>query len=435
MAFLGGCTATTRGGADFPVVEELASASGQEAESTETSETGAVERGPFELSSPYPGPDPRSSLPLVDDTDEWVASLIAEDPLLSELSERAEQLRMQIVVGEIVREPDEHPQVLVHPYRLDADYIYPASAIKTFGAIAALQVWQDLQPRYPSLGLDTPIEFAKLETDLVDTTGATVVVSERESTTLRAELERTLIVSSNQGFNRLWDVAGHDGINQLISSGGFESIRFHHRLSRQGLPAEAHRLSPAISAELDGDWVEVIPERRSAIEVTENSQDDVAIGDAHLAALTEERVEGPLDFSNKNGASILDMLLLVAWVADPELVPRIDLEISEQHREVLLEIMSRVPDESARFKPFSPGIIQVTDWDNLTYVNKAGRAYGFHLDAAYIRDESTGREFLLAAAMHTNPNGVMNDSSYDYEGTSFPFLVALGGAVARRLLQ
>lgn len=373
--------------------------------------------------------------PHVDSDDSWVAELLAGDPLLAELSSQAADLRMQVVVGEIVRDPDGSPLVHFHPYRLDADYLYPASAIKTLGAVAALQVFEELAGEHPELSIDTRIEFADLTTDLVDAAGEQVAVSEEERTTLRHQLERALVVSSNQGFNRLWDVAGHDGINERAWEAGLESVRFHHRLSRQGLPEEAHRRSPAIRAELGDTWVELIPDRHSATVVDDNTQSGVGIGDAHIEALTEERLEGPLDFSRKNGCSILDMLLLVAWVADPDLVPSVDLGINNTHREVLLEIMSRVPEESARFKPFSPGVAEVTDWDSLTYVNKAGRAYGFHLDAAYVRDTTSGREFLLAAAMHTNSNGVMNDSNYDYEDVSFPFLVALGEAVARRLLD
>ncbi|MFT6396087.1 MAG: hypothetical protein ACJAYU_000829 [Bradymonadia bacterium] len=395
------------------------------------------EAAPEAAAHPQPeAPETPVPRPHLDPDDTWVAELIAGDELLAELALRAEELRMQVVVGEIVRDPDGEPLVVqFHPYRLDADYVYPASAIKTLGAVAALQVFEELAERHTGLTVDTRIEYADLATNLIDAAGEQVIVSEEDRTALREQLERALVVSSNQGFNRLWDIAGHDGINERAWEAGLESVRFHHRLSRQGLPEEAHRRSPAIRAELDDRWVELLPERISETSVASNMHADVAIGDAHIAALTDEHLDGPLDFSRKNGCSILDMLLLVAWVADPRLAPSIDLGINEAHREVLLEIMSRVPEESARFKPFSPGISEVVGWESLTYVNKAGRAYGFHLDAAYVSDVTNGREFLLAAAIHTNPNGVMNDSSYDYEGTSFPFLVALGEAVARRLLE
>jgi cell division protein FtsI/penicillin-binding protein 2 len=341
---------------------------------------------------------------------------------------------MQILVGEIDRSTAE-PSVHFHPFRLEADYIYPASAIKTLGALAALQTYAELRQEFPSLGLDTAIEFSGLATSHQDALGEPVVVSVEDRSTLREEIERALIVSSNEGFNRLWDLAGHEGINQRAWDAGLRSVRMRHRLSRQGRPEEAHRLAPSIRAEIDGQWVELLPQRESGLVVEDNSHPDVLIGRAHIAALTDDLVAEPLDFSAKNATSLLDLLSLVAWVAEPALVPHVDLGLSEPDREFLLEIMSYIPDEAERFKPFSPGVLSTVDLGSLTYVNKAGRAYGFHLDAAYIRDEATGRDFLLAASLHTNPNGVMNDSRYAYEDVSFPFLVALGAAVTERLIR
>lgn len=404
-----------------------------DATSNPSVETGLVDDGSGGGDEMESDPAPEPAGPLLDLDDSWVEELLSTDALLRELAADADGLRMQIVVGEIIRQ-GENPEVRFHPFRLDADYVYPASAIKTLGAFAALRVFDELEAEFPSLDLDTPLEFATLETDLADSTGQPIV-SEGARTTLRRELERTLVVSSNEGFNRLWDLAGHEGINQRAWDAGLSTVRMRHRLSRQGIPEEAHRLSPAVRAEIDGEWVEILEQRSSALLVPDNVHADVAIGEAHIAAITGDRIEGPLDFSAKNATSLLDLLSLVAWVSEPALVPHIDLGLSEADRMVLLEFMSRVPDEPERFKPFSPGIVNGRTFETLRYVNKAGRAYGFHLDAAYVRDEATGAEFLLAASLHTNPNGVMNDSRYAYDEVSFPFLVALGAAVSERLLR
>ena len=369
----------------------------------------------------------------IDSDDSWVEALLLADPLLAELAGAAEELRMQIVIGEIDRSSGT-PDVRFHPFRLEADYFYPASAIKTLGAVGALQVFAELRAAHPWLDLDTPIEFGARQTTLTDVRGERVTVSEQERTTLRRELERTLVVSSNEGFNRLWDIAGHEGINQRAWDAGLHSVRMRHRLSRQGIPEAAQRMTPSLRAELDGAWLEVLPERDSSLDVPDNAHDDVRVGVAHVAPLSDEQIDEPLDFSVKNATSLMDMLALVAWIADPALVPHVHLGLLPEDRQVLLEIMGRVQDEPERFKPFSPGILQNRSFETIRYVNKAGRAYGFHLDAAYIRDESSGAEFLLAAAIHTNPNGVMNDSRYGYDDVSFPFLVALGAAVAERLL-
>ena len=46
--------------------------------------------------------------------------------------------RLQIVLGEIIGKGDKRC-VNWHPYRHQAEYVYPASALKPLGAVAALQ--------------------------------------------------------------------------------------------------------------------------------------------------------------------------------------------------------------------------------------------------------------------------------------------------------
>lgn len=379
-----------------------------------------------------PGTD--SPAPSVDADDSWVTALLEENPVLAELVTDADELRLQVVVGEIDRGPD-GVHVQFHPFRLDDDYLYPASAIKSIGALASLRTLESLREANDGLTIDTPLRFSGLSYENERASTEPLTISEDGETTLRRELERTLIVSSNEGFNRLWDFAGHAGINSSAWDVGLTTVRMRHRLSRQGVPEEAHRLAPAVSAQLETGWVELLPSRASDLVVDANAQADVLVGDAHISAVTGEWVDGPFDFREKNSASLLDLLSLVAAVADPELAPWVELGIDESNRVVLREMMGRIPDESDRFKPFSPGLIGADGWDGWTYINKAGRAYGFHLDAAYVRDDTTEVEFLLAAAIHVNPNGVVNDSRYDYDERSFPFLVALSGAVFERLHQ
>src|SRR5690606_17176872 len=116
-----------------------------------------------------------------------------------------------------------------------------------------------------------------------------------------------------------------------------------------------------------------------------------------------------------------------------------------ESRKLLLELMERPPpgaDEAetliakARYKPLSPGVVEALDGerDRVRYVNKAGRAYGFHLDSAYIEDTKSGRAFFVAVTIFANDNRVLNDNSYEYESLSYPFLVELGRVLAGELL-
>ncbi len=389
---------------------------------------------------------------VIDDNDHWVRSMLEAHPEdFALLLEEPEAWRVQVLVGEITTDSAGTPSVQIHPFRLDAEYEYPASALKTIGAVAALRTVQMLRalPGCEGLTVDTELMFHALPTTLVDSAGAPVVVAEDGRTTLRRELERTLIVSSNSAFNRLFDFAGHEALNTMMWDAGLESVRMRHRLSQQGLPEAAHRMAPEVSAELPTPegapvaqglfeglrrgWRPLLPARTSTIAMPTAGPQRQQVGTAYRAPLTRERVEEPLDFSDKNAVSLLDLLRIVAYVADPALSPT-SLELDDAHRGLLREIMGRVPDDPDRYKPFSPGVTRQVPWDRLSYINKAGRAYGFHLDIAHIQDTESGRQVLVAAAIYANPNGVLNDDDYAYESVSYPFLTAIGAAVAERLL-
>jgi hypothetical protein len=61
--------------------------------------------------------------------------------------------------------------------------------------------------------------------------------------------------------------------------------------------------------------------------------------------------------------------------------------------------------------------------------NKVGWAYGFLTDVSYVVDFKNGVEFMLAATLYVNSDGVLNDDKYDYDAAGYPFLYQLGQTV------
>jgi hypothetical protein len=66
---------------------------------------------------------------------------------------------------------------------------------------------------------------------------------------------------------------------------------------------------------------------------------------------------------------------------------------------------------------------------HLRIFNKVGDAYGFLIDAAYVVDFQNNVEFVLAATLLCNSDGIFNDDQYDYDTIGFPFLGNLGRKV------
>jgi len=67
--------------------------------------------------------------------------------------------------------------------------------------------------------------------------------------------------------------------------------------------------------------------------------------------------------------------------------------------------------------------------ENIKVFNKVGEAYGFLTDVAYIVDFEKNIEFILAATIYVNEDGIVNDGVYEYESVGIPFLHSLGEVV------
>ena len=92
-------------------------------------------------------------------------------------------------------------------------------------------------------------------------------------------------------------------------------------------------------------------------------------------------------------------------------------------------------EHELRFKRMLSGLLESgVRRDDLVYMNKGGKAYGFHLDNAYLEHKKTGRALFITFGIYTNPNGVLNDNQYGYSDVSEPLFHDLGLAAGRYLL-
>ena len=111
-------------------------------------------------------------------------------------------------------------------------------------------------------------------------------------------------------------------------------------------------------------------------------------------------------------------------------------------REFVVDALTTLPHESKwpswsredfdpyRFKPFLRGLERVRPRKDMRLVSKAGKAYGFRLDNAYVEDRVTGRAFLVTAGLHVDMDGTLNDDKYDYD-LADRFLADLAEGLAR----
>ncbi|MCA9651945.1 MAG: serine hydrolase, partial [Myxococcales bacterium] len=388
-----------------------------------------------------PEPEPQAAAPV---EDPWLRGLMAEHKGFRKVLADPERYRMQVLVT-VIMPGEDGPVVVEHPYRVDAEYIYPASAIKTFAAVGALRTLAQLADEGQRVGLDTPLAYCEtgrerctIDHDESNLEGGTITVGH--------EIRKMQLVSNNVSFNRLYELVGHRELNEMMWALGFESVRIQHRMYGVQDPL-AQRTTPRVELRPAKGKAVVIPERVSDLELPPLpfTPDQLLLGVAYIDDETHSRVDEPLGFAPKNYVSIRDLHRLALAIARPDLPGVPDLGLTPAHRKHLLASMTDNPAESSnpvyadmdnglRYKTMIGGMLEELPITRLRYVGKAGRAYGFHLDNAYIEDTKTKRAMVVTAVAYANANGVLNDNAYEYDGITRPFLRNLGQVLARAVL-
>jgi hypothetical protein len=371
---------------------------------------------------------------------ESIYAMLASDARLAPIVRNADEYRLQVVLG-TVRSDERGRRKLVQDAFGDSDrYFYPASAVKLLAAVAALERLHDLRKLTGlKMDADTPLVYyplfpgeQRVDTDTSNLVGGKV--------TVRHEIRKLFLVSDNEAFNRLYELVGQDELAALLARVGLPDARIVHRLEEPHTE-EDNRRYPRIDFVGD-DFHYSLAERSSEPLPPAPPAPDIAIGTAYMS--DDRRVQGPMDFSQKNRVALADLQRALCAVVLPDVDCGVELDLSSDGRALLMDAMHDLPresqnplyDESAYpdeyVKYFLPGLRRVLDPGRVREYSKIGQAYGFTTENAWIVDEATGRAFFLAATLYTNEDGVLNDDHYDYEAVALPFLADLGEVIARR---
>lgn len=372
-----------------------------------------------------------------------VRGILASHPGLAPVVADAAGHRLQVGVGLVEPRAGGRPVLVQHGFRLGAEYFYPASAVKLFAAVAALERLAELRRETDlPLDLDTPLVFHPLfpgeELEAHDPSNLA-----GGHLTVRHELRKLFLVSDNQAFNRLYELVGQDRLAASLARAGLRGARIVHRLDEARTAAE-NRRSPRIEL-VGAGFRHALPARDAPPLPEPPPLPGLAAGRAYLAG--GELVPEPFDFTAKNRFPLAELQRGLCMVVRPD----VDcgggpgFALSAADREALTDAMRQLPRESANpvydpaevpddfVKFVLPGLRRVVPAERLAVYDKTGQAYGFTTENAYVVDLATGRSFFLAATLYTNADGVLNDDHYEYSEVALPFLADLGEAVARRL--
>ncbi|XP_024528841.1 uncharacterized protein LOC112345750 [Selaginella moellendorffii] len=259
--------------------------------------------------------------------------------------------------------------------------------------------------------------------------------------TVAHELRKLFLVSDNRAFNRLYDFVGHRWLNETMWHANLPSARLRHHLAGKFSSSSGMNIT---CRPVGFEERAAVPPKRSGLTLPGNTPSQgLQVGNAYIA--DGSLVNEPMDFSEKNCISLLDLQNLLIKVTRPDIdLDNSPLDLDEETLKLLMEAMSQCPAESSNpqyyhypddfCKLFLPGLCRVRNKGALRIYNKVGQAFGFTTENAYVVDVETGRSFFLAATIYTNANGVVNDDRYEY-GIAETVMADLAEEIARAVWQ
>lgn len=369
-------------------------------------------------------------------------------PALRQAVDRAPELRLQVLVSEVDERAGRAPVLRRHHFRTGSEYFYPASSIKLCAAVAALLEIERLEAVHPGSELaDAPLEIAPLfpgdaaqADDPENLDGGRITVAH--------EIRKLALVSDNRAFNRLYDLVGHERLNRSMHALGLESAVINHRLSDPRAVPDPFA-SAAVLLRPSGRPPVRVAARTSPLRRT-NAAPALRVGRSFLR--NGETMAGPMDFSGRNGMSLVDLQNLLVKLVRPDVrLPGGPLRLTPAHRTMLIAALTGYPRESVnpRYpaaeypdeygKFLLPGVRRqfpaTEPGRRVEITGKVGRAYGFSVENCALKNPESGRTVFVTAVLYTNADGVLNDDRYDYTEVADPALADLGELVARRWLS
>jgi len=357
---------------------------------------------------------------------------------------QSDKYRIQIVYTQIDRDAQNQPHFRTFSFGDSAQYFYPASTVKMPAAFLAMEKIRQLR----ILGLD-PHSAMRTEAARPPQTAVQSDSTARDGLPSIAHyVKKIFLVSDNDAFNRLYEFLGQGYINEQLRDKGYARTRIVHRLSVPGFDSVANRYTNPVSFyDKDGGLRYYQGEVFSQAEPRDMSLGSPLLGTGYINN-REELVRQPFDFRFSNYVGLRELHDMLQAVMFPDAVPaERRFALSADDYAFLYETMSMLPRESEypKYDPaeyydsyvkfFLFGDRQDPMPSDIRIFNKVGTSYGFLTDIAYVADLRNSVEFLLAATIYVNADGILNDNRYEYDDVGMPFLSKLGQAVHAYELQ
>lgn len=375
-------------------------------------------------------------------TDSLLAQLLRSNthPVMQQVVHNPQTYRLQVIYTRIDRNAKNEPSFTNYYFNHNPElYFNPASMVKLPLAILSLEKLNSLGAK----GIDkhTTLQFDSSQpwqsTMYKDSTAP------GEKPTITHLIKRALLISENDPYNRLYQFVGQQQTNRRLQGMGYKDTRITRMFL--GLTAEQNRHTPAIRfVKDDGTLLYQQPPAYNSDPF--DFSRTIKLGNAHMNR-NDSMVQQPFDFTEHNNLPLYDIQQMLQALLFPQSVPAAKrFNLSEDDYRFLYQYLSQYPSETPYPKYdtslFYDSYVKFFFRDSthrmppqVRVFNKVGWSYGFLTDVSYVADFKNGVEYMLAATVYVNSDGILNDGKYEYDQTGYPFLYQLGQTIYQHELQ
>ncbi|MDB5201168.1 MAG: hypothetical protein JWQ27_577 [Ferruginibacter sp.] len=370
-------------------------------------------------------------------TDQLLTSIIQNDTsiALKRVVADVAKYRVQIIYTQINRDQQNRPHFRNYYFNYDPKlYFNPASMVKL--PLAALSLEKLTALRQPGVNKQTRMaidsSFPGQNVRFTDSTSASGYPS------LAQFIRKAFLVSDNDAYNRMYQFLGQEYLHKKLWEKGYTSIRMPRQF--RGYSFEQNRQSNQVRF-LDEKGNELYRQPAAYNPHPLTFTEVIKLGEGYYDR-NDSLVHQPMDFSMQNNIPLEDFQQILQSIVFPSSVKRKQrFNFSNADQQFLLQYLSQFPSEtnypkydSSKFydsylKFFFRNPVTKRLPGDVRVFNKVGWSYGFLTDVSYVVDFANGVEYMLAATIYVNSDGILNDDKYDYDAVGYPFFYAVGQAI------
>ena len=380
------------------------------------------------------------------DTSSLILKIMQSNPdFFGKYIDSAKDFEIQAIYTQIDRDSLNVPSFKMYAYRLnDKAYFCPASTSKLPVLLIALEKLNKLEKKgidkYTAMSFDSAHSCQKCS--YKDTTAEDSILN------IAHYIQKILLVSDNDSYNRLFQFIGQKYINKRLWKMKFKKSSIIQQFNYCN-PDENRYTNPMSFIDKKGKKIysqPLVKNRRKY----KNPLGKVVKGIGYLDD-NGNLVEQPRDFSYYNNIPLKDLHDIMLRVIFPDAFPaKQQFQIKPDDYCFLYKFMSmypresefhkyqdtiRYPDNRKKYLMYGTDTCKHIADTSIRIFNIVGQLSGYLTDCAYVADFKNNIEFVLVATIYNNQSGIFDVSNYRYKTLGFPFLQEFGQAVYKYELK